>query len=370
MFKNNTTFWGAIGGSYFLIVYIAMLTGLDIYRHISVMISAVFGVWSIFSFKRSLRPVCVSFIIIAISCIFSSIRGFGDNTNIYEFFHVLMGIVFCTRRMRIKVLSLFFYVISVLIIMRYLQNFYYFFFVPEDLKISFFAFSSVNYISVFLLSMIGILFYQARIQGEELPILPVIIFVILSVLSKSRMGMLVSLICLLFVYFMRGNQRVSLKKILFITITVFITFNIISYIFNSIGIEGLDFLSDKFVNRSRNYSEDTRSIIFSDYLKNINFETFILGVDVPRYVYDSTHNSLLNMHYHFGVLSFVILYYMCKSLLFYWKYERVLFYTFLLLLMRAFTDDMFFVNNFDVVAVSFIMTPYIAPNYSYKKEFK
>lgn len=254
--------------------------------------------------------------------------------------------------------------------MRYLQNFYYFFFVPEDLKISFFAFSSVNYISVFLLSMIGILFYQARIQGEELPILPVIIFVILSVLSKSRMGMLVSLICLLFVYFMRGNQRVSLKKILFITITVFITFNIISYIFNSIGIEGLDFLSDKFVNRSRNYSEDTRSIIFSDYLKNINFETFILGVDVPRYVYDSTHNSLLNMHYHFGVLSFVILYYMCKSLLFYWKYERVLFYTFLLLLMRAFTDDMFFVNNFDVVAVSFIMTPYIAPNYSYKKEFK
>lgn len=372
MLKNNTTFWGVVGGGYFLLIYIVMLTGLDIFRHISVFSAAVLGVWSVFSCKKSIGPLLASFLITGISCIFSSIRGFGDNTNIYEFFYVLMGIVFCTRKMNIKVLSIFFYLISVLIFVRYMQNFYYFFFAPKDDKISFFAFSSSNYISVFLLSMIGVVFYQAIIQREKLPIIPVIFCVILSVLSQSRMGMLMSLLFLVFVYFERGTKKISIKKVFLLAITLVVSFGvlyyILSHIFNLIGIDGLDFITDKFENRSKNYSEDERSIILSDYMKNINFKTFILGVDVPRYVYDSPHNSFLNLHYHFGILTFVILYYICKSLAFFWKYERALFYTFLLLLMRAFTDDMFFVNIFDIVAVLFIMAPYVIPGFFVKNK--
>jgi hypothetical protein len=358
-------FWGLVGGSYFVLLYFALLLELQVLFTVQIVYSLIFGLYVLFHDVRNKNPFFIAVFLIGMAQIIMVIRQFPSNiTATYqELFFILMGLVFCVKKMNIKMLCVSYYVVSALIAVRLWQNFFYFFFVTEDKQMNFFANSSVNYISVFLLVMIGIIYYQSRLQNKKPQIMLILVALILSFLSKSRMGMLVTIL-MLFVVWNKGviNIKYIFKYIIGGILALTVLYFFFGFVFEKLGVNGIDFITEKFETHSSSYQDDARFELLTGYLSGIDAVSFFTGVDISKIqifaTLDSTHNFLLYMHYHYGVIAFVIIIFILKTLCVLFIKDRFLFYVFALLLLRGFTDDAFFVRHYDVALLMYLLTPY------------
>lgn len=363
---------GVVGGSYFLLFYFAMLTEDHAVFYAQMAFSLFLGGWILLQNIRNIKAFVLWTVLIVLGQLIMVLRGFpSEMTSTYrEFFYLLMGVVFCAWKMDTRILSVCYYIIAALIGVRLIQNFYLFFLVTEDNQMTFFAASSVNYISVLLLTLLGIIYYQARIQGENPSLLPTFVALVLSFLSKSRMGMVVTLLLLLLLLFVVGNKGKMSAKSFFLTILISLVslvglYIILSFAFDKLGMDGFSFLTDKFENRSSSYQEDARFQLLTGYLSGLNMESLFAGVDLSKIAIfaqlENTHNSLLYMHYHYGILAIVIICLLIKTTVFLYKRDLFLCIVFVLLLLRGFTDDVFFVKNFDTALFVYMLAPYFSP---------
>lgn len=374
---EHSFFWGVVGGAYLLLFYFAMLTEAQAVFYAQMAFSLFFGGWVLLQNTRSLRPFILWTVLIVVGQLIMIMRGFpSEMTSTYrEFFYLLMGVVFCAKKMDTRILSICYYIIAALMAIRLIQNFHLFFLVTEDKQMSFFASSSVNYISVFLLVMIGLIYYQARLQDKKPQVLLVFVALVLSFLSKSRMGMITTVI-MLFVVGNKGrlNAKYILRSILISIVLLIGLYFILDFAFDRLGMDGLAFLTDKFENRSSSYQEDARFEILTGYLSGLTLESLFTGVDISKIpifaMLENTHNTFLYMHYHYGIVALVIIYLLIKTFVFLYKRDKFLCLVFFLLLLRGFTDDVFFVKNFDMVLFVYMLAPYFSPLFKKSSRLK
>lgn len=366
--KEHTLFWGVVGGSYFLLLYFAMLTEKQVVFYVQMAFSLFFGIYALLSETRGLKPFVLWVVLILVAQMIMIVRGFPSSmTSTYrDLFYLLMGVVFCVKKMDTRILSVCYYIIAALIAVRLIQNFYLFFLVSEDKQMPFFAASSVNYISVLLLTLIGIIYYQARIQDAKPSLLLTFVALVLSFLSKSRMGMIVTLLLLLVVGFKgKINAKNITRTVLISLFSLVGLYFILSFAFDKLGMDGFAFLTDKFEHHSSSYQEDARSELFTSYMSGLNIESLFTGVDISRIAIfaqlENTHNSFLYMHYHYGIVAFVIFYLLIKTFVYFYKRDKFLCFVYALLLLRGFTDDVYFVKNFDMVLFVYMLSPYYSP---------
>lgn len=366
--NDHLLFWGIIGGSYFILFYFAQLLELQIIFYVQIAYAILFGTYVLLFNTRKKIPFVIGVILVVIGQIIMTLRQFpsGIPSTYQEIIFMLMGLVFCVKKMDIRILNICYYTISALITLRLSQNFYVLFLVPETDKMNFFANASVNYISVFLLVMIGVICYQAKIQNKPMPPLLALIALVLSFLSKSRMGMLTTII-LLFIVSNKGKItfKYIFRSIIIVSFSFVALYFVLTFAFNRFGVDGLAFLTEKFETRSSTYQEDARFELLTGYLGGLNMVTLFTGVDIakiPIYAYlDNTHNTFLYMHYHYGIVALVIIFLLIKTFFYLLKRDRFLCLVFALLLLRGFTDDVFFVKNYDIVIIMYMLTPYYSP---------
>ena len=367
---NNDKRWksllqGCFGAGYFVLLYFGMIIGTDFMNHLMMGYTLLLFFITIKPTPRNLKILGWSLFLCGVAFLISLCRNYELRQPMYkEIFYILVAIVFLSKKLNVIPFYCAFFLISGLILYRYVSNFTVLFLASETE--AFFATQSANYISVLLLSILCVIFYQLRIQGKKVPIvLPLITFFI-SMLSLSRSGMISSAVLLIGILFC--NYKLSPKKVLkylfFSAIIVFafiVCFSLISE-YAGFDVFSSDFILGKFQYRSSSYKTDARNLVLTEYLSNLNLESFLFGYDWEKnfdiIIVGDTHNSYLQMHHSFGFIAFFILYRMAKSALFLWRNDKVLFVMMFSICLRAFTDDMFFINSSDFAILLYLFIPY------------
>lgn len=179
---------------------------------------------------------------------------------------------------------------------------------------------------------------------------PAIIALIISMLAIGRSNIIV---CALFLFVIMIYKVIVLKpnlrfNYLFLLISlpiIILTFfgNKLYLFFNSslqrFSSEGLD--------------SGPRDLIFSVYLDKMtsSFENFIVGFPLDHEAFElfdfNLHNSFLSMHYFFGAFGLIIIYIILKKTIF-TKGDLFFKIILLLLFLRGYTDQIFFINFNDI----------------------
>ena len=99
-----------------------------------------------------------------------------------------------------------------------------------------------------------------------------------------------------------------------------------------------------------------RGVMLSNYLKNINLTNLFIGYNYNTDPYFigwelNPHNSFIRLHYNFGFLAFIIVGIIFVSVFLALKKSFLVFILLLVLILRGFTDTIFFVSAFDYLFI-------------------
>lgn len=216
--------------------------------------------------------------------------------------------------------------------------------------------NSENYISVLLLFLI-IPFYLARYRrGKSIPLIPAIIYFLICVLVYGRGGILTSgfLLIALCLYKLHTIKNKWIKR------------SIILLILCCGGIILISIVEQEFLEKwfSKFYTEgvndSARLEIWTQFLQNNkeSFDTVLVGSNIFRVRLDGNlHNFLLQAYASFGLIGALgIIVEIIKALWRGIKQREILWVIlFLTLLIRAFTDRVFFQGYCEVFLYYFIM---------------
>ncbi len=224
---------------------------------------------------------------------------------------------------------------------------------------------SRNYISVLMLINISLLYISAIDNNKRIAMTPAILCFIISIWAVGRGGIITSgllLTGILFIkFFLKGNKQN--KKILIIVSGLFLI------IFIKIAID-LDFLSKYFVAFQTKGMETPRFFMYKEYLIAVKqkFLNFMLGAPLEEtktfVIYSGNfHNSFIQMHAYFGFLPFiVIVFFIFHSILFSIRTQNYVFVILIfILIVRAFTDRLFFSGYAEPLLYYYCFYPLVKP---------
>lgn len=180
---------------------------------------------------------------------------------------------------------------------------------------------------------------------------PALLSMIISLASIGRSGIITSFLLLFVIAIYKLNKAGFLSKLKYIVLSVMLMVISIAFFKNQILILIIQSLA-RF--EEQGVESGPRTWITNIYLTRMtsSLSNFLIGFPLNHdafVLFDyNLHNSFLSLHYFFGVFGLIIVYLIIKSLLF--VKGKLLYKSFLcLLLIRGFTDQIFFINFNDIV---------------------
>lgn len=179
-----------------------------------------------------------------------------------------------------------------------------------------------NLISVLVISCLMVLVFLNRHGKAAIPLIPALIYVIVSIAAGGRSGIITSLIIFLAMLFNSYNLRVTgIKKIIgysaIITLAVATIFIYLEDLMNTATI-----MMPYFV--TKGFQDEARTYMILSYLQKITPLSLIFGVDLEsihfltQFNYNP-HNSYIKLHAVLGMVSFLfyipLVYYLIRELL-------------------------------------------------------
>lgn len=245
--------------------------------------------------------------------------------------------------------------------------------VAED-SWEFFASTSRNYVSFFLIYSMFPLCISSSLRKETLPIIPLIITLVLSILAVGRGGIIMSAFLFLFSLFFTKTKNVSKKKkclLFLIKISI-----VVAIVFIIIRQDILEEIAPRFFMSGNFEVKDTSRLkIWGTYFDNINsFESFVFGYNSLASTglkgQGNLHNSFLQLHTNigfFGLVLFILA--ISFSACFLIKKKEFQLLVFLItILFKGAVDLSFGFYYGDVIIVFFILYPFYQRFIVTKKE--
>ena len=209
--------------------------------------------------------------------------------------------------------------------------------------------ASINAVSIFVIILASTINFIELYNSQKISIVPSVVSVVACLYSDSRNGFITSLIylCLILALTWHNTTRYH-RYILF----AFVVYSIY-FITNNISLI-LDFnIFSRFDYRGLDLNQ--RDILWQGYLDQVDFSSFLFGVDyndVPEIVSISEnrnpHSSLIQAHNKFGVIGLGLLINILWLLFKMLKNRKyAIFVIVAAALSRSVTDSVFFVYLFD-----------------------
>ena len=214
-----------------------------------------------------------------------------------------------------------------------------------------FEMASRNVFSVIAITSTALVYLISIKQNRIIHVWPAAITFLISVLSVGRSGIITSLFLLLsliFIYVKNSGMklRVTLLFYFFIPCLFFVIYNFNQIVFFLNTLEQLEHLvKDGFESAERS------EVVFS-YLYNLDYLTVFTGLNyadifIFQHLEMNPHNSYISLHHYVGFFSIIIFIYILKSLFHYLRSTMIVFCIFLTLLLRAWSDSVFFFSFYD-----------------------
>ncbi len=221
--------------------------------------------------------------------------------------------------------------------------------------------SSVNFISVILMSILSVYYLLCYKNEEKFSIYPSVLVFFISLVSTSRSAMAsMFLVLCAFIYTFVKEKRIDIKNVVRILTAVII----IGLIIIPLSLEYFDINSilENVGDEGFSYSENVRTEMLQDYLSQMNLYTFVCGFDFwASNFYDGyghPHNTYVIMHRNYGIMCLVLYWMLLKCVFILKRKHFLLLVIYCSLLLRASTDYVFFGNFEDYAIVSFILFSY------------
>lgn len=210
--------------------------------------------------------------------------------------------------------------------------------------------ASQNFISVMLFFFVFLLYIAATNHDRTVPYWVPIIILILCIWGIGRSGMLAAAILLGLTWMSNFKANSLLNKVLFVSMFIVIltiSFGKVSDVllnstaivrFMSLGFDGPRFdLWNAYIQTTSEW-------------KNLLFGSRISQIPAAVIYHNNMHNSYFNLHSHYGI-SFLVLsvYLILRAMILFWKEQRMIFIISIVILIRAITDQVFFIFPNDIV---------------------
>ena len=229
-----------------------------------------------------------------------------------------------------------------------------------------FPHTSRNYISVLMITNTALINLVEIRQFRKITIWPSILTLIFSLFATGRAGIICSTLLFIGTIFCRFDKLSSNRKILYFFIILIPSGILIILFLDSIKIvfERMDFFTrfEKF-----GVIDDTRKLLLQSYIDNIDFKSLLLGYNYDtnplfvKYVLNP-HNSYIRLHHYVGILFFPIILYLLYTLFKLFSQNKLYFIILIALLIRGWTDSIFFLSEYDFFIVLFILIIYKSVN--------
>ena len=228
---------------------------------------------------------------------------------------------------------------------------------------------SRNYISFFLIITV-LPYYINRINfHKSFSIYPALITLILAVYTFSRSGIISSFILFFGVLYFSKISK-TLKRILFSV------FFVLFFIFLTFLLQNFADATDiiRLIYLSEYVDLGGRSTFFINYYNNLNFLSFIFGMNTDTYEIlniggsyfpGHVHSSILNFISVVGIMSFVFFKFLYDKSKFFLKHNPALFLLLISLIFRITTETGMLFGYFDYVIWMFLFCNF-HPNYDTK----
>jgi hypothetical protein len=220
----------------------------------------------------------------------------------------------------------------------------------EELNLVF-EMASRNVFSVIAITSTVLVYLISIKQNEIIYIWPAVITFLISVLSVGRSGIITSLFLLIGLIYIYINKRgLKFRLVMLFCILVPCIFIIILKYNEFIMIfDNIDTLSHL---TKDGFESAERSEVLSSYLSNLNFLNFFTGVNysnifIFQHLEMNPHNSFIRFHYFTGIVSIIFFIYCFKASYYYFRSTKLVFIIFLTLLLRGWTDAIFFFSFYD-----------------------
>lgn len=222
-----------------------------------------------------------------------------------------------------------------------------------------FSDSAGGMIGTTLLSIAVLIQFVEYRDNNKIPILPSLITLFLCIFSYSRASILCALVYFLAVLFFatRNINNRLLRDIPFIIILSAIVYFVVE---NWELIETLD-MYEKF--ERKGIEADGRGDIWMAYLGNLDLGSFFFGrtLDHEHKIlgFDNPHNIIIRLHSQFGILSFLVYYFIVVAVIKLFKKNP--FVSFLLgtLVLRGMFDIAYFFDVYDYIILALIFEKYL-----------
>jgi hypothetical protein len=225
--------------------------------------------------------------------------------------------------------------------------------------------SSSNGISTLMLIACISLYIISNFEKKEIDLYPALLTLLISIWGIGRSGIISSFVLFIGLILIKFWHK---RKIVYFIFTFFIFLSTMIYYFSDIFINfslNNNFLSNaviRFIERGDEFSESSaRSTMWANYINNIDLTRFFFGVNVETDPWDegiensfNYHNSFIDLHLQTGIYGIFTMCLLFFSLFTLFKYNKVLFLLLLVLIIRSFTDTIFFFGRYDYLMYFFI----------------
>lgn len=220
----------------------------------------------------------------------------------------------------------------------------------EDLNFVFDT-ASRNVFSVIAITSTLLVYLISIKQNEIIYIWPAAITFLISVLSVGRSGIITSLFLLLGLFYIYISKRgLKFRLVLFFCILIPCIFIVV------LKLNELSFFFDN-LDQLKHLTEDgfestERSEVISSYFNNLNLLNVFTGLNysdifILQHLEMNPHNSYIRFHHYVGFFSILIFFYCLRALYFYFRSTKLVFFIFLALLLRGWSDAIFFFSFYD-----------------------
>ncbi len=323
--------------------------------YLAVLGCALFG---LYYKKKAVCPAEMIFVgLYAISILLSLIANGNLSLSrvAFMFLSVPIAWLFLCKKVRSEYLLLATYINVAVVLFHFLR---------DGLSAQVYISSSTNFVSVYLLYPVLLYYAIAEREKNTIDIIPAIVVFGVSVLSRGRGGMVATLFLLAGVLWFWVFSKIKERKnrlwiFLFIVliISAILVVLMVNWEYMVSHYSALEYFS------SRGFRSLSRMQLWSAYFDHASanqsallFGPFVEGIPVAR-EYDGTlHNSFLNMHAYSGWFVIIAIGYIVYAIVTGFRQKRYIYVlAFLVLLIRGFTDSIFFGTNGTPILLFFIL---------------
>lgn len=302
------------------------------------------------SLKDFVRYILFSISLIVLMIFFSFLNGSeipGITVCFSIFFTFLICFIVKWNNLSTSVLKFFFYIS----VFRFIYLCFFKGIPPEEL----FENASGGFISSVLIA------YAMFIQGldysnnRKLDFVMPLFVLALSIYGLSRSGLLCSFLYLSIILAVTFESLNKWFKGLFLLILIAFVIYSIPYVMEFYEYSEM---VTKFENKGMDL--DYRDEFWRWYFSNIDLMTFVTGVDYHSYLNtmgfnDNIHNSYIKLHGTLGLMGIFLMIYILKRIKYFVKRDVIMAFLFIILLVRGFTDTIYFFTYLDFAVFYYVL---------------